>query len=140
MSGSDEKLTAKQEAFLAALLTAPTIGEAARAAKIADATARRWLAQPTVRAAWLEMRRQVVDQALMGVQAATAEAVATLRACLADDMPPSVRVRAATAILDTAVRAVEINDLAERIEQLEQALAEQSEQASQPGKGVRRYA
>lgn len=140
MSGSDEKPTSKQEAFLAALLTAPTLAEAAKAAKIGESTARRWLTLPTVQSAWLDMRRQVVDQALLTVQNATAEAVATLRGCLADDMPPGVRVRAATAILDTAIRTVEISDLAARIEQIEQALEEQRETQQRQGQGVRRYA
>lgn len=134
MSGIDENLTSKQEAFLAALLSAPTHAEAAKVARVSEATARRWLTLPHVRAAWLDMRRQVVDQALLTVQTATTEAVATLRACLAPDMPPGVRVRAATAILETAVRAIELNDLDARIEQLEQALEEQQRS------GIRRYA
>ena len=140
MNGSDEKLTAKQEAFLATLLTMPTLTEAARAVRISDATARRWLTLPSVQAAWLDMRRQVVDQALLTVQTATMEAVATLRDCLADKMPPGVRIRAATAILDTAIRAIEINELAVRIKQLEQALEEKRIMARSQRQRVRRFA
>ncbi len=119
MHGSDENLTTKQETFLTALLTAPTVAEAARIAKVNDTTARRWLSQPHIRAAWLDMRRQVVDQALMSVQSATRAAVATLLDCLKPKYPAGVRVRAATAILETAIRTVEIGDLAARIEELE---------------------
>ena len=121
MSSSDENLTAKQERFLAALLVSPTVADAAKAANVADSTARRWLAQPDIHRAWLDRRREVVDQAMTGVQLATRAAVATLLDCLKEKYPAGVRVRAATALLDTAIRAVEIGDLAARIEELEQA-------------------
>lgn len=142
MSGSDKKLTAKQEAFLATLLTVPTLAQAARRAKISEPTARRWLAQPAVRAAWLDMRRQVIDQAMTIAQIATRAAVTTLLDCLKPTYAAGVRVRAATTILDTAMRAVEIDDLAARIEQLEKALEEQRETQSQQRQrtGVRRFA
>lgn len=134
MSGAGENLTAKQEAFLAALLVAPTVTEAARVANVAESTARRWLAQPLIHRAWLDRRREVVDQAMTGVQLATRAAVATLLDCLKPKYPAAVRVRAATSLLDTALRSVEIGDLAARIEELEAAL-----ETYQQGK-PRRYA
>lgn len=140
MSGSGKKekdrrdeLTANQERFLVDLLTAPTIAEAAKETGINESTARRWLSQRPVQRAWRELRRQVVEQALTGVQSATVEAVATLRACLAEDMPPAVRVRAALALLDLAARTVEIGDLAARIEQLEEAIEQNSQEPHWPG-------
>lgn len=140
MSGTGENLTRKQEALLTALLTSATLAAAARTASVSEATARRWLALPTVRRAWLDMRRQTVDQALTTVQRATDTAVATLIACMAADMPPGVRVRAATAILETAVRAVEVSDMAARVEEMEAALAEYQDSRQGNGQGVRRYA
>ncbi len=119
MSSSDENLTAKQERFLAALLVAPTVAEAAKVAGVADSTARHWLTQPHIRRAWLDRRREVVDQAMTGIQLATRAALATLLDCLKPKYPAGVRVRAATAILETAIRTVEIGDLAARIEELE---------------------
>lgn len=137
MSGPGENLTRKQETLLSALLSAPTLAAAARTANTSEATARRWLALPIVRRAWLDLRRQTVDAALTTIQTATGDAVETLRACMAVDMPPGVRVRAATAILDTAVRAVELSDLATRLDELEAALAAQQQDNRQ---GTRRYA
>lgn len=128
MSGNNEKLTAKQEALLAALLTARTLGEAAQAAHISEATARRWLALPHVQRAHLDARRQVVDHALATVQRATQAAVSTLLQCMKDDMPPSVRLGAARVVLETAVKAVEVSDLAARLDALEQALETQRQQ------------
>ena len=127
MSRNDETLTAKQEAFLSALLVAPTVTEAARVANVAETTARRWLGQPHIHRAWLDRRREVVDQAMTGVQLATRAAVATLLECLKSKYPAGVRVRAATALLDTALRSVEIGDLAARIEELEAALETRNE-------------
>ena len=124
MSVSSENLTRPQERLIAALLTARTIGDAARAAKTSEPTARRWLALPHVRRAYMDARRQVVQQALATAQAATRAAVATLLDCMQAKHPASVRVRAATAVLELAVRAVEVDDLAARVEQLEQLMAE----------------
>lgn len=132
MHTPDEKITAKQEAFLTALLTARTFGDAAAAANVSEATARRWLALPQVQRAHLDARRQLVDHALSTIQRATGAAVATLLQCMRDDMPPSVRLGAARVVLETAVKAVELGDLAARVDQLEAAFAEQQQQQPTP--------
>ena len=59
--------------------------------------------------------------------------------------PASVRVRAAVALLDTAMRAVEMGELAQRIQVLEEALedAKQDTARTQGGthlQAVERYA
>ena len=54
------------------------------------------------------------------VQQATGEAVETLRTVMHDaDAPASARVSAAKAILETAIKAVELEDLEARIAVLE---------------------
>ncbi len=133
MSAYHASPTHRQEALISALLTLPTIGAAAKSAHISEATARRWMALPQVQAAYRDARRLVIEQAFASIQAVTDEAVGTLRACLASSMPPAVRVRAAIALLDTAIRAVEMADLAQRIEHLEEALAIASDQPRRIG-------
>jgi phage terminase small subunit len=117
----DATLTRRQEAFIAALLSCPTIAHAARTAGIAEVTAGRWLKDATFQAAYRESRRQVVQQAIVQVQHATGTAVQTLVAVMQDtEAPASARVSAAKTILDTAVKAVELEDLEARITALEE--------------------
>ena len=117
----DATLTRRQEAFIAALLSCPTIAHAARTAGIAEVTAGRWLKDATFQAAYRESRRQVVQQAIVQVQHATGTAVQTLVAVMQDnESPSSARVSAARSILEMAIRTVEIEDLEARITALEQ--------------------
>ena len=62
----------------------------------------------------------MVQHAIVQVQRATAEAVETLRAVMHDsESPASARVSAAKTILDTAIKAVELEDLEQRLTALE---------------------
>jgi hypothetical protein len=127
MTATSGKLSHKQDLLIASLLTEPTIALAAKQAGISEATALRWLKLPDVAAAYRDARREVATHALATVMTATTAAVVTLRACLALTLPPSIRLRAAVAILDTASRAIETEDLVARVEQLEARLKEQVE-------------
>ena len=62
-----------------------------------------------------------MEGAIGRLQQAATEAVAALQRNLTCGTP-SVEVRAATAILDQAIKAVELFDLVERVEQLEARL------------------
>lgn len=113
-------MTAKNEKLLAALLVSPTIEKAAAAAGISEATALRYMKDAEFSAAYRDARREVVSHSITSLQAACSNAVATLRAVCDDtDAPASSRVTAAKAILETSMRAVEIDDLAARVEMLE---------------------
>lgn len=116
--GNKERL---RETAVAALLAHPTYQEAARAAGVSESTLARWLREPAFAAAVREARRRTLEQAIGALSAATAEAVATLRAMLGAE-GESVRVRAAVAILEHALRGAETQDLEERIAALEAAL------------------
>ena len=120
MKGHGEKLSRKQEALISALLTAPTLADAAHTAGIGEVTAWRWLKEADFQAAYREARRAVVQQAITQVQRATGEAVETLRSVMQDaEAPASAKVSAAKAILETAVKAVELEDLEARLAALE---------------------
>lgn len=110
----------REDAALAALLSAPTIAAAATAAGISESTILRWLAEPSFKERYRAARRDVVEHAVSGLQQATSEAVAALRQNLGCGVPAS-EIAAAKAIIDFSLKAVELTDLMERVERLEVA-------------------
>jgi hypothetical protein len=122
MTGHGEKVSRKQEQAIMALIACPSITEAATQSGLAEVTLRRWLKQEDFQTAYRAARRTVVQHAIVQVQRATGEAVETLRAVMHDsESPASARVSAAKTILDTAIKAVELEDLEQRITALETA-------------------
>ena len=122
MSGHGEKLSHKQERAIATLLVAPSVTAAAQQIGVNENTLLRWLKDEDFQAAYREARRAVVQHAIVQVQHATGEAVETLRSVMqAADAPASAKVSAAKTILETAVKAVELEDLEARIVALEAA-------------------
>lgn len=132
-AGHGSRRPQREDAALAALLSEPTIAEAASKAGIGESTLLRWMAEPSFRARYRAARRQVVEQAISQLQQGTSEAVAALRRNLGCGVPAS-EIAAARAMIDISVKAIELTDLAERIETLEQA----AEQAAEREKGNRR--
>ena len=125
-AGHGQKRSRQEEAALAALLSLPTIAEAATLAGISESTLLRWLREPTFQQRYRAARRQVVEHAISGLQQAAGEAVEALRRNLTCGVPAS-EIAAARAIIDQAVKGVELIDLAERVEQLEEAATQAAE-------------
>jgi hypothetical protein len=125
MAGNQQKsrLTRSQEAALLGLLTQPTIGLAAAQAKVGERTITRWLAEDEAfKSEYLRIRQEIVNNAVFQLQKATNNAVNSLISVMNDpEAPASARVRAATAVLEQALRALETEGLEERIAVLEQA-------------------
>ena len=121
MPGHGEKLPRRKEQAISALLLHATLSEVAAALAVDESTLRRWLREDTAfQTAYREARRAVVQHAITQVQRATGEAVETLRSVMQDaEAPASAKVSAAKAILETAVKGIEIEDLAARIAALE---------------------
>jgi hypothetical protein len=111
MRGHGQKLTGKQEALIAALLTEPTHAGAAAKAGVSEATVHRWLRLPGFRTAYRHARRELVEGAIGRIQAATGQAVDTLVAVAKGGKRDSDRVRAAVALLDHAFRGLTDADL-----------------------------
>jgi transposase len=124
MIGHGEKLTRKHEQAIAALLSTPSIPEAAKVVGIGEATLWRWLQLPDFSAAYRAARRQVVERAVAELQAAASEAVETLKRNLTCGKPEAEN-RAAQIILEQAVKGIELVDLQERVERLASLLDEQ---------------
>jgi hypothetical protein len=127
MKGHGEKLSRKEEQAIVALLQLPTLRDAASSLGISDVTLWRWLQRPDFMERYRAARRQVVEGALANLQQATSEAAATLQRNLTCGVP-SVEIRAAVAILDQAVKAVELLDIEERVAALEQRAAAEPRQ------------
>jgi hypothetical protein len=67
-----------REQVLAALLTSPTIEAAANTVGVGERTVRRWLAEQEFAEAFANARKQALDDAVLALQRATTDAVATL--------------------------------------------------------------
>jgi len=115
-------LTAPQERAIIALLNEQTVGRAAAAAGIGERTLYRWLKDMTFSRAYREARRDAFGQAIALTQRYAPLAVNTLAQVMMDNnAPSSSKVAAATTILRFGREGIELDDLAARVEALEQA-------------------
>jgi hypothetical protein len=122
-----DTLTRKQESAIAALLSHPTTKDAAAAAGVSVPTLWRWLQDEDFDRAYKQARRESVRQAVAHLQRSSGEAVEVLRSVMNDDgTTAAVRVTAAKAIIEYSIKAVEVEDLAERVAELE-TLAKQQQ-------------
>ncbi len=119
--GHGDKLARKQQEAVSALLTEPTIGQAAAKVKVNERTLREWLKLPTFLSAYRDARRQVVEAAIGHLQQATGGAVVALWRNLTCGQA-SAEIKAAIAILDQSIRAVEVLDLAQEVANLKQEI------------------
>lgn len=114
---------ARHERAIMALVSNPTIKLAAKQCKISESTILRWLRDcPEFITAYREARRQVMRHAIAQLQSASSVAVTTLQDVAQDaDAPAAARVSASKAILEMAVKSIEVDDFDARISALEGA-------------------
>ena len=118
-----DSLTPKQTRALLALLKHPTLKEAAAAAGVGETTLWRWTQEPSFKTAYMDARREAVKQSIAHLQSATGEAVTCLRGVMnSSSASDAAKVSASRAVLELALKAVEIEDLAERLATLEKAM------------------
>lgn len=111
------QLTARQSKFLAALLVSDSIEAACEKAGVPGRTARRWLNQPVFDSA---VRRAMIDQigyALCRLGRHIDAAVRVVVELLECDKP-SIRLRAAQTILDSATRGLGMNMLQAEVKEM----------------------
>lgn len=110
-----------QTKAIAALLTEPTIEEAARVAGVGRRTLFRWLAEDAAFVAELRTAEEAaIDHAarrLVGLQDAAINVLSDV--LTAPDVAPGVRVRAASLIVELSLRLRELRSLEERVSALE---------------------
>ena len=122
MKGHGEKLSRKQEEAIAALLTEATVTAAAERVGVAEVTLWRWLKRDDFLAAYRTARREVVEKATAQLQQGSWAAATTLLKLLAASSE-SVRLRAATAILDQANKGLDVLDFEERLAEVERRIS-----------------
>ena len=123
MHGHGAKLPRKQGEAITALLVCKTMEKAAQQTGVAPSTLYRWLQEDKFKTAYRKAKTACVSQAIGRLQQTSAEAVETLRSIMIDKgKPASTRVQAARTILDTAIKAVEIEELESRIKTIENKL------------------
>jgi hypothetical protein len=118
-----EELTRRQEAAITALLQHGVVSRAAIASHVPESTLWRWMQQKDFAAAYRVARRTITERSVGLLQQASMMAAATLVNILQDaNTPASVRMTAATRVLEFAFRGEELLDLEERIAALEETL------------------
>jgi hypothetical protein len=119
---TSDKLNAKQYRALAALVSEPTIRQAAKVAGVPEKTLFNWLKNADFDTAYRTARRESVQQATARLQYASSAAVSVLCQLMANTAThASIRLSAAKTILELSIKTLEIDDLAARLEALEQA-------------------
>jgi hypothetical protein len=132
MTGHGAKFGRKMEAAILALLTRPSIEDAARVAGIAEKTLRRWMRDPEFKAEYLRARREAASQAIALIQQGMGGAAITMRKLMTDvNVPAAVRLRAAEAVVGLGIKGIEVEDIEARLSQLEAA----AEENKKGGKG-----
>lgn len=113
-------LTPKQEEAIVALLNQPTVRAACEAIGVGERTIHRWLDDPAFAEAYRRARRETFRQAIGLTHKYAALAVQTLAKVMADPKAPhGAKVSAAARLLEFSREALELDDLAARVDALE---------------------
>lgn len=122
---TNDKLTPKQERFMLALATAPSVTIACERSGIARSTGHKYLKSTTFRKAWRDYRGEIMQQTTSQLQNASLEAVAVLREIMLDGTAsPYARQQAAQTVLTMAYKAHEVDNVLEVVEEIKEAMAE----------------
>jgi hypothetical protein len=116
----EPKLPAKQETFLAALLSYSTIKAACDESGISETTGWRYLNDEKFKERYRKAQRQVVEHTIVRLRSDASEAVKALREIVDDaTAASSARVSAARTILELTFKSVELYDIEGRMDVLE---------------------
>ena len=119
-AGHGAKTGAVREKAILALLSEPTIGEAATTAGIGERTLRRWLTEDVAfQAEFAAARQATFEAAISRIPALTGRAVDTLAALLGDKEPPAVRLGAARAVTDIGLHQHDAETIMRKLDEIE---------------------
>lgn len=128
MKGHGSKFPQKMETSIVGLLTQPTVEEAATHAGISGPTLWRWMQEPGFQVEYRKARRQAMGQAVAQLEQASSLAVKALKEIIQDtSAATSARVTAARTVLEIGLKAIELEDLAGRAEELERMATQNRE-------------
>jgi transposase-like protein len=120
-----KNLPQKRMDAIVALLNKQTVRDAAQAVGIGETTLYRWLNDSAFQKAYRDAKFEVVQQTLSQLQRASGEAARVLQEIMTDSKVSAyTRVAAARIILETSIKAVEIDTLEARITKLEEFIGD----------------
>lgn len=123
--GHGEKKSRKEDIAVLALLTEPTMVKAAEKAGVSEATLWRWTQQEGFQQKYNEAKNQAIAQATARLRQAMTVAVDTLVEIAQDRKAQAMaRVVASKTILESAMKAHEMEDLNVRLAKVEENLEE----------------
>lgn len=112
-------LERKQARAIGALLSAPTVREAAELAGVSERTLTRWLAEDDFRAALLTAEGEAIDRAARRLIGLQDQALSVLAGVLCGTDSATVKVRAAQTVLEFTLRLRELRNIESRLAKLE---------------------
>lgn len=122
MLAGGDKFNHKWELAIVGLLKSNDLQGAAEVAGVSVNTLLRWLQQEEFQNNYKQAKQETLKQAISQLQAASSEAVSVLREVAKDSaVSPSARVSACKAILDGAIKITELQDMEERLTELEKS-------------------
>ena len=116
--GHGERLSRKQEDAIAALLTEPTVGGAARVVGVHPTTLRTWLKVPEFLAAFTEAKNAILLRTVAKLQVAAGKAVDAIVRRL-DSTNDDTALQAAKLLLEKNVQTTAQLDISERLKAIE---------------------
>jgi ACT domain-containing protein len=118
MDTNELALTKKQLKALPLLLSTGRIEDAVKAAGISKTAFYEWMKQPVFRSAFEAQRMDIVNEGLHQLKMASGEASEVLRGLLKSERE-SIQLKAATEILSHISKFMEIEDIQQRLTDLE---------------------
>ena|ERR1700692_2739912 len=119
--GHGEKYSRKAQAAIAALLECPSLREAAENCGISERTLRRWLGNAEFEKEYRAARTRLLESALNLLTRKSLAAAETLVGMADGSISPSApRLSAARAVVELAQKGAELQDLEERLAELEE--------------------
>ena len=119
----DNALTVKQMKAITLLLTRSTREEVIKEVKISSETLYRWMRDPDFREELARQQNEVINEAISLLKANMTKAANTLVSLL-DEKGGELRRRAANDLIGHVLKARELEELEERLEQVERVVLE----------------
>lgn len=112
-------LTYRQEKAIMLLLENKKMEEVAQELGISTKTLYRWLKQDAFKERFAEVRQELFNEALNSLKTLTKQAIDTLDDILRNGTKETSRVTASKTVLELALRLKEVEELEQRVEELE---------------------
>jgi hypothetical protein len=119
---SESSITTKQQKAIAALLSEPTLGKAAKAAGIGERTLYNWLNEPNFKAALRSAEKELLDNVTRRLAAGQVLALDTLQKLIQSARHESTKLRASVSWLELSLKFRDMQDIEDRLTALEAAL------------------